>query len=392
MTPPLSTRLALRQLAFLGPKLIGPLAGFGVAIVLVFTQLGFENALYSSATGLARSLAGDLVVVNRQFATMAFPQPWLDRSILLNAASVAGVAATASVQLAVLQVVTDDGGMASVWAVGFDPDAPAFEIPGVTDGTARLRKIGTALIDSRSRDGYRSAIAALEGGAARAIVLASPNRPLGSRLDLVGLFTLGPTFFLDGTLIMSDFTLREIFGLPATRISLGVVKITPGYNPSAVASALAQRLGEDARVLTKAHFVARESDYYRMRTPIGIIFRIGVLVGLVIAAVFVSQTLAAIVEASLSEYAVLKALGHDDALFRHTVAQVALLIASAVFPLAVAASLAIYRLAGDLTGLDLKLDAETLLAVLALTLATMAVAVLATLGRLRRADPLDLFA
>jgi putative ABC transport system permease protein len=392
MTLPLSTRLALRQLAFLGPKLVGPLAGFGVAIVLVFTQIGFESALYSSATGLARSLVGDLVVASRKFDTMAFPQPWLDRSILYEAAAVRGVIAVAPLQLATLQAVTDDGRMASAWAVGVDPDAPALELPGVTAAADRLRKVGTAVIDSRSRNEYRGVVAAVAGGASREIILASPNRPLGARLDLIGLFTLGPTFFIDGTLVMSDFTLRQVFGTPATRISLGLVTVAPGHDVSVVAAALAQRLGEEALVYTKAEFVAHESDYYRTNTPIGIVFRIGVIVGLVIGAVFVSQTLATIVEASLSEYAVLKALGHDDALFRRTVAQVGLVIAAAVFPLAVAASLAIYALASDLTGLELAMEAETLLSVLALTLATMAVAVLATLGRLRRADPLDLFA
>jgi putative ABC transport system permease protein len=206
------------------------------------------------------------------------------------------------------------------------------------------------------------------------------------------MFTLGPTFFIDGTLVMSDFTLRQVFGTPATRISLGLVTVAPGHDVPVVAAALAQRLGDAADVFTKAEFVVHESDYYRANTPIGIVFRIGVIVGLVIGAVFVSQTLATIVEASLSEYAVLKALGHDDALFRRTVAQVALAIAAAVFPLAVAASITIYALASDLTGLELAMEAETLLSVLALTLATMAVAVLATLGRLRRADPLDLFA
>jgi len=392
MRLPLSTRLALRQLAFLGPRLVGPLAGFGVAIVLVFTQIGFENALYASATGLARALAADLVLVNRNFATMAFPQPWLDRAILLEAGSVTGVAAVAPLQLATLQVVTDSGGMASAWVVGVDPEAPALDIPGVAAATARLRKTGTAVVDSRSRAGYRSILATLAGGAPAAIVLAGPNRTIGARVDLVGLFTLGPTFFIDGTLVMSDFTLRRVFGTPAARISLGLVTVTPGFEAAAVATELARRLGEDARVFTKESFIEHETRYYRVNTPIGIVFRIGVIVGLVIGAVFVGQTLATIIEASLPEYAVLKAIGHADGLLRRTVAQIALVITVLVFPLTVAAALAIYALASDMTGLDLTLDARSLLTVLALTLAAMAVAVFATLGRLRRADPLDLFA
>ncbi len=392
MTLPLSTRLALRQIAFLGPRLVGPLAGFGVAIVLVFTQIGFENALYASATGLARALAADLVIVNRRFATLAFPQPWLDRTILLEAGSVTGVATATPLQLATLQVVTDSGGMASASAIGIDPDAPALDIPGVITAAGRLRIVGTAVIDSRSREGYRTVVAALAGGAPAAVVLAGPNRPIGTRVDLIGLFTLGPTFFIDGTLVMSDFTLRRAHGTPAARITLGLVTVAPGFEPRTVVANLARRLGEDARVFTKESFIEHETRYYRVNTPIGIIFRIGVIVGLVIGAVFVGQTLATIIEASLPEYAVLKALGHEDGLFRRTVAQIALVITVLVFPVTVAAALAIYALAGDLTGLELTLDAQAVLTVLALTLATMAVAVLATLRRLRRADPLDLFA
>lgn len=392
MTLPLSTRLAFRQLAFLGPKLLGPLAGFGVAIVLVFTQIGFETALYASATGLARSLAGDLFVASRKFATMAFPQPWLERSVLNEATSVRGVAQVAPLQLATLQAVTADGRMASAWVVGVDPDAPAVLLPGVVAAAPRLRKTGTAVLDARSRKDYQALVAGLGRGDAQEIVLAGPNRPLGARIDLVGLFTLGPTFFIDGTLVMSDFTLRRVFGTPASRISLALVTVAAGHDVRMVAGALATRLGDRARVFTRAEFIDHEADYYRTSTPIGIIFRIGVIVGLVIGAVFVSQTLATIVDASLGEYAVLKALGHDDGLFRRTVAQVAAAIAAAVFPLAVAAALAIFAVAGDLTGLDLKMEAETVLLVLGLTFATMAVAVLVTLRRLKRADPLDLFA
>jgi putative ABC transport system permease protein len=48
--------LAYRQLLHRGAKLFGALMGVSVAIVLMFTQLGFQGALYDSAVGAARGL------------------------------------------------------------------------------------------------------------------------------------------------------------------------------------------------------------------------------------------------------------------------------------------------------------------------------------------------
>ena len=50
--------LAYTQLTHRGSKLVGALMGVSVAIILMFTQLGFQGALYDSAVSMPRAFDG----------------------------------------------------------------------------------------------------------------------------------------------------------------------------------------------------------------------------------------------------------------------------------------------------------------------------------------------
>ena len=87
-----AVRLAFQQLTHRGAKLVGALLGVSVAIVLMFTQLGFKGALYDSGTATPRSLDADLFLTTSEFQTMSFNPPWLPIHVLYDARAVKGVA------------------------------------------------------------------------------------------------------------------------------------------------------------------------------------------------------------------------------------------------------------------------------------------------------------
>src|SRR5438067_9219643 len=80
-----AVRLAYQQLTHRGAKLIGALLGVTVAVVLMFTQLGFKGALYDSAVAVADAFDGEIILSSPDFQTMSFNPPWMPRDLLYEA-------------------------------------------------------------------------------------------------------------------------------------------------------------------------------------------------------------------------------------------------------------------------------------------------------------------
>src|SRR5579883_1178935 len=66
------------------------LAGIAFIVVLIFMQLGFQDALYSSATQLNQHLKGDLFIISSQYESLTSQQSF-PRSRLYQALAIDGV-------------------------------------------------------------------------------------------------------------------------------------------------------------------------------------------------------------------------------------------------------------------------------------------------------------
>ena len=80
----------------------------------------------------------------------------------------------------------------NIQVLAFDPDQPVFLFPEVGGLLQQLRQPDTALFDRRARRFHGSASAGTESELMR------------RKINIIGTFSLGPTFSIDGTLIMSD--------------------------------------------------------------------------------------------------------------------------------------------------------------------------------------------
>ncbi|WP_203076711.1 FtsX-like permease family protein [Falsiroseomonas ponticola] len=384
--------LALRQLRHRALASLAALAGVAVAVMLMLVQVGFRNGLYDSALALPRALAADLVLVSPGYRALTFSPPWFPRAALRDAAGVPGVAEAAILYAYSGQIRSPEtGGNLSAWLLGIDPAARVLDLPAVVAAQRALSVPDTALIDRLSRQEFGAVIAQVaQDGLARLPVYA-PAADLAPVLSVRGLFTLGPSFTIDGTLLMSDLTLHATLGVPLDRVSIGLLRLEPGAGAQAMAAAIAARIEGRARVLTRADYLAEERHFYASRTPIGVIFNVGLLVGIAVGIVFILQVLNGLVDANLPEYAVLLAQGYPPAFLAAVVAQAAIAIALVTWLPALALALAVTGVAAEVTRLPIGVHGADMAMVLGLSLAMAAVAAgLATL-RLRRADPLELF-
>lgn len=387
-----AARLAYRQLMHRGAKLLGALLGVMVAVVLMFTQLGFKGALYDSGVAVARALDGRIVLTAPDFRTMSFNPPWMARGLLYEARGVEGVRSASPLYASTIQVASpSSGSFLTTWLYAFSPDEPVFTLPDVNRAIPQIRLPGAAIIDRRSRYELGNLAAQFERSGQLDLVLPLPSVPVQSVLSVAGSFEIGPTISADGNVITSDLNFYRSLHIPLDRVSLGIVRLAEGADPVAVRDALARKFGERARVFLTEDFIENEIGFYAYRTPIGFIFNVGLAVGIFVGIVFISQVLHGIISDNIREYATLRAIGYNQRFFLYLVAIIAVSIALATYLPSLAITAAIYAVAASVTKLPLDMKIQYLAAVLAIVVAMALVAALLSTKKLKRADPVDLF-
>jgi putative ABC transport system permease protein len=378
--------LARLQLLREKPRLFVALAGVAFAVVLVSMQLGFRAAMYDSAVRYHRTLRFDLAMLNPKTPFIGFPKPFSRRRLYqaLGEPSVAGVT-----PLYIQQGYWKnpwDRSARNILVVGVDPSRDVIGLPAVSARRDLLTQPDVALFDARSRPEYGPVPAALAREGALPVELND------RRIEIRGLFALGTSFGIDGSLITSDLNFRRLFPQRAAGlVDLGLIHLKSGADAERTRRALAGRLERDVVLLTRHEYVRREVAYWAGTTPIGFVFAFGAIMGLAVGGVIVYQILFADVSEHRVEYATLKALGYTNRRLSGLVLWQAALLAGLGFAPGVAISLALYAVTERATSLPLDMTAGRALAVFALTLAMCGLAAMMALRRVRDADPAEVF-
>jgi putative ABC transport system permease protein len=350
-------------------------------------QLGFSEALYSSAVRLHRSLAGDIVLVSPQYTYLAISRPFSQRR-LFQAQAYAAVESATPIYFALAPWRNPTNGHTrNILVLGVDPTKQVLNLPELSEELPRTRVLNRLLFDIDSRSEYGFENNALASGHHVPVELAQ------RRMFVDGTFALGTSFAVDGSVIASVDTFLDLF--PYRRagiIDIGIVRLRPGANVEAVRSELASRLPNDVEVLTKQGFIDREQAYWRQNTPIGYVFTFGVVMGLVVGAVIVYLVLFVNVAERLSEFATLKAIGFADRALLTVVLQQSLILAGTGFVIGLSICSGLYSLAAKATLLPLALSMPTAALVLGLTVLMCGVSGAAALLKVRAADPAEVFA
>jgi putative ABC transport system permease protein len=367
-------------------RLLVALSGVSFAVILVFMQLGFRSSVYESATRYHRGLDYDLVMLSPKTPFIGFPESF-SRRRLYQALAAEEVESVASIYVSQAYWKNPwEHNARSILVLGIDPTRRVFTLPDVIRQLELLPFEDVVLFDSRSRPEFGPVAThfAEEGR-----VGAEVN---DRHVTVAGLFQLGTSFGIDGSLITSDVNFRRIFpDRPIGHIELGLIQLNAGEDPDRTAARLDAALENDVRILTRNEWIDREGHYWASTTPIGFVFGFGAIMGLVVGGVIVYQILFADVSQHLAEYATLKAMGYSNAFLSRVVLREAAILTVLGFIPGLLASFVLYRITTTATRLPLEMTPGRAALVLLLTAAMCGAAALVALRKVRSADPAEVF-
>jgi putative ABC transport system permease protein len=370
-------------------RLIAAVAGIAFANLLVFVQLGVMASL-TSVTQLAFTpFHTDIIIspLRPQFLNGEM----ISRRLMYNTLADPAVAEATPLYVETKEWKRPDGSSTTLIVYGMLPEAAAFAGETIGDQLAMLAPADRVLLDTAIPD-------IDEDMGAAAVAQLSPDMPLrfeidGHAVSAVGGFRLGSGFDTAGALVVSDQTFQQLFpertaGTPSHIL----IRVKPNQDPTTVVGRLSERLVlERVQVRTTAQAIADDVNYMNDEASIGIIFGMGVFIGILVGLVIVYQVLSTDVVAHMKEYATFKAMGYPHRFLLGIVFEEALIIAIVGFVPGVLLGSAIYEVMSVATGLPIGMKADRALAVFGGTFVACALSgALATL-RLRRAEPAELF-
>ena len=378
--------IAWSQLTLEKRRLAAALAGVVIAVILMLMQLGIRDALFKSATLHYEHLQAELVMISSQHIFLQQTSNF-SRRRLVQVLGVAGVEAVTPLYLGSANWKNPQTFVERpIFVLGFEPQSSAVTLPAVRSSLDKIGVPDVVLFDQASRPEY--------GAVEEAVRHGEPVKTevSGRQIEVGGLFTLGTSFGIDGTLIASDRSFLQLF--PTRRpgiIDLGLISLKPGFEPERVRAEIVAALPPDVRVLTKAELIQKEKDYWARNTPIGFVITMTVAVGLLVGAVILYQILYTDVTDHLAEFATLKAIGYSNARLFLVVFLQAIILALLAYPLAWVLSAGLYVAAHQATLLPISMTLARSLAIFGLTVLMCSASGFLAMQKLKSADPAEVF-
>mgnify|MGYP006276894891 CR=1 FL=1 len=369
--------LGTRLLVFHPMRLITAFAGIAVAVVIMFVELGLLVGLLDSQAMMATLVRGDLVIMSRGRTNL---HKWneLDRIRNFQLGGVADVAEVVPVYQSTMGLgAPGKQSVRRIVVIAFPSDRDPLAIGDSTMIERELATPRTVLFDRLSRPVFGEVAPGSD------VILNDQNFRVG------GYVSIGPDIVNDGAVVMSEGTWLSL--RPAAQPIMGVIRLKLGADVNQARARIVAALPNDVTVLTPDEVRSREIAFTLRSAPIGILFGIGMLAGLVIGAITCYQILFNEIVDRIKQYATLKAMGFTNAYLRRVILEQAILLSFGGFSIGVAAAWAVYRYLAKETALAVQLStaASGLIFVLA---AGMAVgASLLAVRRVRTADPAELY-
>lgn len=383
--------VAWLQLTQLRVRFLATLAGISFVVILIFMQFGFQDALYSSATQLHENFKGDLFVISSQYNALtsqqSFPRNRLYQTLAFN-----GVESVSPVYLQFAKLKNPYTGKKNpIYVVAFDPAESVFNLPQINRLLPLIQLPDTVVFDQASRPEF-GAIAQNFNQEDIRVEVSSYNASVGYKVKIGGLFSLGPSFGVDGHLVMSYSTLlRTFLDREASYIDLGLINLEENVDKEIILKHLKDNLPNDIKILTREEYIKFEKDYWSLRTPIGFVFTMMTIMGLVVGIVFVYQILYSNISTNLVAFATLKAMGFKHKYLLKIVFQQALLLAVLSYIPGLIITFGLYDIAKDATKLPIMMTWDKGILVISLVTSMCLVSGFLAIQKLKAADPADIF-
>ncbi len=368
-------------------------AGIGIAILLIFMQLGFRGAIENTATNIYGKLDFDILLRSADYLHF-MDCGKIDRDALDQAAAMKGVQSVNFLNVSVANWRNPQSGTTrGMLVMGIEPDESPFKDRAVDRDFDLLKNDSVLLVDQRSHPEFGPA----NGQKFSHQDIGRISELGGKRVRIAGLFSMGAGLAANGAAIMSQVALeRNVPGSHKSRVSFGLVKISPGHSPAEVALRIRDRLRishtqTSVQILTRPTVVQQELDRWLGETPIGFIFTLGVLIAFVVGAAIVYMVLGNDVANRLHEYATLRAMGYSNTYMGITVLKQAGFLALFSFVPAIVLALALYWLTGVAANLTMEMNTTRAGFVLLMTLGMCGISGVLAMRKLWKAEPAELF-
>ncbi len=383
----LAIPLAWLQLIREKVRLLVALAGIGFAVILMFIQLGFRDALFDSSVRLHQALEGEIFMMSPQ-STALIALDSFSRRRLLQAEGVPGVDSVTPIYISfALWKNPADRSTRSIQVMGYDPSQSIVSKDLLPDSEA-LKLRDHVLFDRDSRPEFGPVAELFEEQGYVTTEVA------GRRVTVGGLFNLGASFGADGNLVTSDINFLRMFDRDPGLIEMGMIRLKPGANIDKAIAQMREEIQDpngDVLVLSKDEFIAFERDYWENSTAIGFIFNLGAGIGWIVGMVIVYQILYTDVADHLAEYATLKAMGYRNRYLLSVVFQEAVVLSILGFIPAFFLCMGLYQATENATSLPLRMTQERGTFVFCLTMAMCVISGAIAVRKVQEADPADIF-
>ena len=180
---------AWRQLFRQRSRLAAATAGIVFAVVLIMVQLGFQAALYQSATLHYDHMTADIILLSPQYEAIMYNNSGFPAQRLNQAYAVDGVASTLAMYGSFVAWKNPwTHKERTMYMFGFNPVPGYFDLGAIKDPGPLLRKGDSVLFDELSRKEYGDVPSAFRAG--KRVV----TEMVGHRVEVAGLFSAGTSF------------------------------------------------------------------------------------------------------------------------------------------------------------------------------------------------------
>lgn len=384
--------LAWLQLAKQKVRFFVALAGIAFVAVLMFMQIGFQDALYASATQVHKNLEGDLFLISSQYksltSTQSFPRIRLYQILGFN-----GIESVAPLYLQFAKLKNPiNGRKYPIYVLGFEPVKSIFKLPEIEQNFQLLKIPDQVFFDRAARPEFGPIAEYFQNNQPINMEIFSYLATVGYKVKVSGLFSLGPSFGVDGNLIVSSSTFFKIFSEHgANEIDIGLIHLQANVNPRTILATLSKSLPSDVIIMNRQEFIDFEKSYWTLRTPIGFVFNLMVMMAFVVGVIVVYQILYSNISTHFVQFATLKAMGFRNKYLLNVVFQQALILAVLGYIPGFAISLGLYDIAKDATKLPIVMDFSKGLLVFTSVIFMCLTSGFFSTNKLRKVDPAEIF-
>ena len=368
--------IGLRLLLHRPARLLLSCSALSVAVVIMFVELGMFRAIVDSQANIPTLIEGDLVAISKHRVHLNKFNDF-DHIRIHQIRALGEVRDVIPIYKEALGIRNPDTGrLKRIVVYAFPPESAPFRL-GTAEVVQRLKITRSLLFDTKFRDIYGE--------------LALGDRlELGNQyFELRGYVELGPNLISDGNVIISESSMFSIW--PRSEPSMAVIRLKPGVDLQRGFAAVHNSVGEYLTIMTPHELYTREVAYTTHVAPVGGIFAVGVVAGLIIGVMICYQVLFNEVTDHLAQYATLKAMGFSGGFLRSIVIEESVFLSLIGFCIGSIISYFLYQLIAGRAALLMHFHGSSVAAVAILSVLMCIAAGIIAGRKVQRSQPAELY-